>query len=57
MPRTERESFTAVADAPTLLVEYADRVAEPGRAIAPWFGVHAGRTHNEIQALLGVWQA
>lgn len=57
MPRTERESTTAVPIPSTRLVEYSVRVPELRRENAAWFGVNAGRTHNEIQALLGVWQA
>lgn len=56
LPRTDRESVTAVPRQPIQFVPEAD--AERGSPTCPagHQSLLAGLTHNEIQALLGIWR-
>lgn len=56
MPRPDRDSLIAIPHAPTTIVLFADDESLASEGLAQSLGLLAGLTHNEIQALLGVWR-
>lgn len=56
LPRTERDSVTGLPNGPptiTPVIEPDDTTPSMASLVV---GLRAGKTHNEVQALLGVWQ-
>ncbi len=56
LPRTERDSVTGLPNGPptiTPVIEPDDATPSMASLVV---GLRAGKTHNEVQALLGVWQ-
>ncbi len=56
LPRTDRDSITALPDGPAQItpVSEPDDAAPSMASLAG--GIHTGKTHNEVQALLGIWR-
>jgi hypothetical protein len=55
-PRTERETLVAVPSPPVHSVVYTDADGNLRPPFAAGESRLAGKTHNEIQALLGIWR-
>lgn len=55
-PRTERETLVAVPSPPVHGVAYTDADCAHQSLFAAGESRLAGKTHNEIQALLGIWR-
>ncbi len=56
LPRTDRDSVTGLPNGPpkiTPVIEPDDTTPSMASLVV---GLRAGKTHNEVQALLGVWQ-
>jgi len=56
LPRTDRDSITGLPNGPpkiTPVIEPDDTTPSMASLVV---GLRAGKTHNEVQALLGVWQ-
>jgi len=56
LPRPERDSVIGLPNGPptgTPVIEPDDATPEMASLV---FGLRADNTHNEVQALLGVWQ-
>ena len=56
LPRTDRDSATGLPNGPpkiTAVIEPDDTTPSMASLVV---GPRAGKTHNEVQALLGVWQ-
>ena len=56
LPRTDRDSVTGLPNGPpkiTPVIEPDDTTPSMASLVV---GPRAGKTHNEVQALLGVWQ-
>jgi len=56
MPRPDRDSLTAIPHTPTTIALVADDESLTSDGLAQSLGLLAGLTHNEIQALLGIWR-
>jgi len=56
LPRTDRDSLTAVIEPQPDLLDSPEMDGETVRITAATFSLLQGRSHNEIQALLGVWR-
>ncbi|MBZ0171411.1 MAG: hypothetical protein K8E66_03435 [Phycisphaerales bacterium] len=56
LPRSDRESLTAVTAAPGGVVSMAEPELESSGDSFLSFGLLSGLSHNEIQSLLGVWR-
>lgn len=56
LPRSDRESLTAVTAAPPDVVSMTEPEPESSRDSVLSFSLLSGLSHNEIQALLGVWR-
>ena len=56
LPRTDRDSLTAVIEPQPDLLDSPEMDGETVRFTAATFSLLQGRSHNEIQALLGVWR-
>lgn len=56
LPRTERDSLTAVRASPFQVVEFIESDQRPLVGCAQTLALHEGLTHNALQALLGVWR-
>ncbi len=55
-PRSDRDSLVARISAPPRVVWVTQPEGERSSNTGDAHGLLAGRTHNEIQALLGVWR-
>jgi hypothetical protein len=56
LPQTDRDSVTGLLNDPskfTPVIEPEDTTPSMASLVV---GLRAGKTHNEVQALLGVWQ-
>lgn len=56
LPRSDRDSATGLPNESTQIGWLIDPVDPTPVAAALVFGLRAGKTHNEVQALLSVWQ-
>lgn len=56
LPRTDRDSVTGLPNGPPKITPVIEpEIATPSVASLV-IGLRVGKTHNEVQALLGVWQ-
>lgn len=56
LPRPERDSFSAVTNAPATLVRYLNQVAPQAARAMPARGRWEGLSHNRVQSILGIWR-
>lgn len=56
LPLSDRQSLTAVTAAPVSVVSMTEPELEPSRGSVLSFSLLSGLSHNEIQALLGIWR-
>lgn len=56
LPNSGRDSLVAAPTLPTGLVPIIEPEAEPARGSMASVSLLARLTHNEIQALLGIWR-
>jgi len=56
LPRPDRDSLAAAAVEAVRLIARSDPESDPSGGSAVSIGPLAGFTHNEVQALLGVWR-
>lgn len=56
LPKAEQPTWLAVPAARALIGWLGGDGADRAAPSADWFGVYAGRTHNEVRALLSSWQ-
>ncbi|MCC5785816.1 MAG: hypothetical protein JJU33_03840 [Phycisphaerales bacterium] len=56
LPKTDRDAPTAIRGPPVVVEAMVEPEDEPSRCSAVPASLLAGLTHNEIQALLGIWR-
>lgn len=56
LPRSESDSLTAVPPSPSAVPWPSHPATEPVRSVPLSVGLFEGFTHNEVQAILGIWR-
>lgn len=56
LPRNDRDSVTGLPNGPPKIIPVIERADTTPSMTSLVVGLRGGNTHNEVQALLGVWQ-